>query len=251
MPFHLLAWAESLAQVTDDSLTTVTDPIIPTANGLFLMNRDYWLLGAMVLGTTLDRARLNQPSINAITQDFIRPVNLTLLPGDNAPLADWRSRPFPLKMNESLDIAVSTTAAGPAVTSAMALINTGPTLAPVPSGPIYTLRGTATVTAVVNSWTLCTVTWANNLPQGNYAVIGLEAIGTTLKGARLIFANQIERPGCVGLATSGIRTYDGWFRKGGLGLWGIFQNWNLPTVEIFCGTADTAQTFYLDLVPLF
>lgn len=251
MPIHMLAWAESLASVTSDSLTTVNDPIIPTSNGLFLLNKNYNLFGVMGMGTTLSRLAIVQPSIRVICDDFVRPINLTLLPGDNAPIADYRSKPFPLAMNENLDLQATTSAAGPAVTSALAWINSDRSLMPLPGGNIYTLRGTSTTTAIVNTWTLQTMTWQNTLPQGSYYVVGMEAIGTTCKGARLIFPNQIERPGCAGLASLGIRTYDGWFRKGGLGIWGQFTNWNFPQVEAFCGSADTALEVYLDLVPMF
>lgn len=251
MPIHMLAWSKSEVQVTDDSLTPLVDPIIPQSSSLYLLPKMYNMIGAYVGGVALDRCKIVQPSIRQICDDFIRPANLTLLPGDNAPLADYRNKPFPLQMNENLDLQATTTAAGPNVIMGLVWISTDRGLAPMPAGNIYTMRGTGTTTATAAAWSLVTVTWANTLPAGNYAVVGLEAVGTTLKGARLIFPNGVERPGCPGLATSGIRTYDGWFRKGGLGMWGTFQNWNLPQVEVFCGSGDTAQTFYLDIVPLF
>lgn len=251
MPFHTLGWAESLAAVTDDSLTAVQDDIIPTINGLFTLPKDYWLIALMAMGATMDRAKIVQPSIRQVCDDFVRPVLGTLLPGDNAPVADYRDKPFPLRMNENLDVQVTTTGAGPAVTTAIGWIATGRGIVPAPNGNIYTMRGTGTTTAVAQVWTTCPITWANTLPRGRYSVIGMEAVGTTIKAARLIFPGQTERPGSPGLATNVIRTWDGCFRKGGMGEWGQFDNWNMPLVQVLCNAGDTAQTVWLDIVPMF
>lgn len=250
MPFHLLAWAESLALVTDDSLTPVNDQVIPLSSGIFLLPNDMTLFAACAFGTTLSRAKIVQPSIRVICDDFLRPIALTLLPADNMPWSDYRQMPFNLRMNENLDIQATTSGAGPAVTSALAIISKNRMLDPAPMGQVYTLRGTATATAGVNIWTAAPMTWQNTLPQGNYAIVGMTAIGTTLKAARLIIPGQIERPGCSGVATLGIRPWDLMFNHGGLGRWGDFSNWNLPLVEVFCGSADTAQEIYLDVIPL-
>jgi hypothetical protein len=37
-------------------------------------------------------------------------------------------------------------------------------------------------------------------------------------------------------------------RYGGWGVWGVFDNWTIPTVDYFSSAADTAEVLALDLV---
>jgi hypothetical protein len=70
-----------------------------------------------------------------------------------------------------------------------------------------------------------------------------------MRAARLIFEEQTWRPGCVGGANDTI-IQDEMFRNGGLGTWGTFTGNRMPNIEVLCGVADTAFTFYMDFVRL-
>jgi len=93
------------------------------------------------------------------------------------------------------------------------------------------------------------VTWQDTLPAGIYAVVGLEFIGVTALAARIIFEDQVMRPGCVG---SGLiaSAPDPMFQNGGLGIWGRFNSNRMPNLEGLCNAADTAQTVFLYFVRL-
>jgi hypothetical protein len=64
---------------------------------------------------------------------------------------------------------------------------------------------------------------------------------------RLIFEDQIDRPGGIGSSAADLNN-EPMFLKGGLGVWGRFNSNRMPNVEFLCNAADTAQEIYLDII---
>ena len=85
------------------------------------------------------------------------------------------------------------------------------------------------------------------LPQGRYAIVGMDVIGTNLAAARLIVPGAFFRPGCLGRNAVG-NVPNPVFTDGSLGVWGIINSVNLPALETFAIGANTTQTVYLYLV---
>jgi len=106
------------------------------------------------------------------------------------------------------------------------------------------MRGAGTTTAAAGVWTQCPITWQDTLPAGIYAVVGLEFVGVTALAARVIFEDQVPRPGCVGSGLLATGSND-IFLGGRLGIWGRFNSNRMPNIEILCNAADTAQTVFL------
>lgn len=246
MAFHLIAWSNTIAATTETDMTPVPDGIMAVNNGHFVPQVQTQIPFVAAIGLLLARARLVSPKLRQITTPWIRPINLALLPVSRTPVADYRANPFRVNGLEELQLEFTNSAATSGDYHGVAGLQTGPQQ-PAPQGDIYTMRGTGTTTATANAWSLATITWQDTLPAGNYQVIGMEFISTTAIAARLIFDQQVERPGCVGIASDGTISHS-MFLKGGLGAWGMFSANRMPNVEVLCDSADTAQEVFLDFV---
>jgi hypothetical protein len=243
---HTLAWRLSSADATETDLTPVTDSIWTIQNGHFLPSIDWFLLAAYAGAASPNRARLITPTFRQITTPYIRPINTDIVPGNLPSVSDYRANPLRFRALEEIQFMGTQTSGGAAVIVGLAWV-ARQGLQPMPSGDIYTLRGTGTTTAVAGAWTQVAVTWADTLPQGIFAVVGGNFIGTTCLSGRLIFEDQIDRPGGIGSSAADLNN-EPMFLKGGLGVWGRFNSNRMPNVEFLCNAADTAQEIYLDII---
>lgn len=245
---HTIAWRESIADIVAEDIAPVVDGIMTIQNNHFLPQKPYDMLYAYFGGAGATRARLITPTFRQLSTPWIRPINLAIVPLDEANMADYSSNPLKVRGLEELQLEGYQTTGGAAVVMAVAgLSSTGNQ--PAPMGDIIAMRGTGTTTVTAGAWSNVAVTWQDTLPNGNYAVVGLECIGTTCVAGRLIFEDQVERPGCLGQSlTSG--NGPALFRYGGLGIWGRFNAYRIPSVEFLCNAADTAQEIFLHLLRL-
>jgi hypothetical protein len=245
MAFHLCAFTESIGNLTNEDIAALNDDVLAISNGHFLPQRDYDVAFAALLGPNMDRGRLVSPTNRQITLPFVRPINVAALPATDPNMADYRDTPFRLAGLEEFALEVSTNAAGPSrITGLVGIMDR---LDPVPAGNVFTMRGTSTTAAVANAWTTIVVTWADILPAGVYAIVGMEVQSTNGQAARLILENWPWRPGGVSVNALGNRTH--WmFYKGGLGSWGRFRSTRMPIVQVLANAADAAHEIYLDIV---
>jgi hypothetical protein len=228
-------------------ITPVTDGIMTVANGHFLPQKNYNLLYAYYGGAVALRARFITPNWRQLSTPWIRPINLAIVPLDEPNFADYSNNPLVVRGLEEWQLeGYQGVGGGAAITVGVAGIAEGP-ITPAPMGDIIAMRGTGTTTVTAGAWSQCTITWQDTLPNGTYAVVGLEAIGATAIAGRLIFEDQVLRPGCVG---NGLTSSNGGalFRQGNLGIWGRFNAYRIPSVEMLCNAADTAQEIFLHLV---
>lgn len=243
---HTLAYRASIADVTATDVTPVTDTIMNVQNGHFIPSSDMMLMYGYYGAAGATRARLVSASLRQITTPYIRPTSLAIVPGVQQHIADWRRNPLKLRALEELELEAFQTSGGAGVVVGILGVSLSG-ITPMPSGDVYTMRGTGTTTNVAGGWTPCAITWQDILPNGVYAVVGLEYIGVTALAARLVFEGDYYRPGCVaaGLGTS---QPDSMFRMGGLGQWGRFNSNRMPNVECLANAADTAQEIYMDFI---
>jgi len=103
---------------------------------------------------------------------------------------------------------------------------------PIPTGAAYTLRATSSFTATANQWTAGAFILDQVLPAGRYSVIGMSVISATAVFGRLIFPAQTYRPGVLGA----------------MGELGQFDSIAQPQLEVFCTSADTEQTVFMDCI---
>lgn len=245
---HTVAYRASIADVTATDVTPVPDGLMLIQNGHFVPQYNYGLLYASYQAVGPTRGRLITPAARQVTTPWIRPVQPSIVAGDEGNFADYRSNPFTLRALEEVQFEAFQTSGGAAVVvSVQGWTKSG--MGNVPQGDIFTMRGTGTTALGAGAWTLSTITWQDTLPAGKYAAIGLEYFGATAIAARLIFEEQWERPGVIG-GGSNANNVSPIFRKGQMGLFGRFDANRMPSVECLANAADAAQEVYLDLVKI-
>lgn len=198
------------------------------------------------------QAQLRSPSLAGMLYvDLVAEATGTGIPEPAYPIAinDMRYSPLPLVPGE--DMQLFTANSGTNTEDALGLIFLADqTPQPIPAGtPIYTVRATNGSTLVANTWTNGALTLGQALPAGNWGVVGMKAYSAGLQAARLVFANQGPRPGCIGSDAIDDPDYE-MFRRGNLGLWGTFPHDTIPTVDFLSDSADTSQVVLLDLIKL-
>lgn len=244
---HLSAYFSSaIAAVADTDIAALTDVFAVIQNSHFLFQTNRYLHWAAYLSGSALRAKLNAADLRVVTNPYLRPVGSALLPGSNPNWADYRNDPLQLTGLEEVGMLVTDTAVAH---NSYGLIATdpNPTVTPAPAGKVYTLRGTSTTTATASAWTQVSVTWQDTLPGGQFICVGFHAQSTNLIAARLIFPNQAERPGVIGLNAL---TNQDMFRgaKGPQGILGRFASTFIPIPEVLANAGDASFEFYLDIM---
>ena len=243
---HLCAFRESLAAgSTYTQINGVADQILSlSSSSNFFAPRGATIYAAFGGGTDASRQRINVPNLREIGFPSIAPLGTGTTIASPPNLAVYGDMgPMP---NETDEISVEAVHSnvGAHVQWAVMLLKFGHM--PVPSGRNYRLRATASVTAVVGSWASGALTLDQNLPAGNYAITGIDAFGTNLLAARLIFPGGGWRPGCM--ARNSVSSVPHTlFNSGKLGVLGVFNTVAVPSLEVYAEAANSSQEVYLDV----
>lgn len=193
---------------------------------------------------SLVRAQVQSPSLRVRTNLDVEPIVQALVFGSPPEQSLWPETPMPLAPDEAVNFAVQSDPAAAAMHRGFIFLSDGPQT-PV-TGEIFTIRATAAVTLATGNWVNGNLTLGQVLPAGRYQVVGMRARGTNLVAARLLFSEQVARPGVLALNALGDED-PYWTRFGRMGVFGEFPNTIPPTVDCL-GVTDTAQTFLLDLI---
>lgn len=251
--FHLAAWSASFNSAALTEIAPINDGIIPIASGAnqFIPEEDMWILGAMAMGATMTRARLNSALIRQINPWYIRPIEPAVAPGSRAGYMDLSSYPFRIRGQENLVAEVVQAFGGAERETVLAL------LAPVkyglpggiPVGNQFRIRWTSTTAAVANVWSLITVTYETGLPAGRYAVVNSTVFSANGQAHQMIFDNQYYRPGAPSVATA--VSQPPWpFIVPSYGVWGTFYAYSPPRIQVLCNGADAVHEGYIDVIQL-
>ena len=244
MSFHLLAYNNAGSTTANTDGTPVTDNVINIVNGHFFPQQDMRLIFAGTMCSNLDRSRITQPSLRLITLPFIRPLMDSVIPASLDRVADYTSNPLRIRGLEELG---NETTLSTGTTRVTTLYGVQDSYEAPPTGDIYTLRGTSSTSAVANSWTTLSVTWADQLPDGVYAVVGFDFVAANTMASRLIFEGQTWRPGCPAHAAD-TDIPDSLFHWGKLGTWGRFRQTAMPQVQTLSNTTTGTHEIYLQIV---
>ncbi len=249
MTFHTAAFAElidpaaalvNITAVNDDSIFTAGDDIrVPVALP-FLAGS-----AALISATVPVQAQLQSPSLRQVANIDIEPVGLGLTFGDPSEVAMHPMNPIPLRGDESLNFLVNSTPGGNQLHYGIVWFSGGP-LQSV-NGDIFSVRATMGVTAVATSWVNGPLTFGQDLPVGNYDVVGMRVRSAGLVAARLNFIGAAWRPGVAGAVAiddnMGMN-----FRYGKMGVWGTFHTNTPPSVEIIAAAGAVTPVIVLDLI---
>ncbi len=228
-----------IAALADQHLSVVGDDVyVPELNKL---------VGAWCRSQQISRARLVSPSLNRMGALSVIPVRQQWQADmdEEAHIMDLFHMPIDLDVGEALNLEIYEDT--PANAYELGLVWLMDKIEPVPSGRVHVLRATGVTTVTALAWSACALTLPSDLPSGRYAVIGAVFEGSTCRFGRLIFPGQTWRPGCVGIGEEVYR-HPKTFRLGRKGVWGFFEHHSPPQAEFVCGSADTEQVVYLDII---
>lgn len=242
--WHLAAYtADPGAAIVDAQIAALNDQVLTIRGGNFFLKDDMDLMFAAAMGITLDDARLESPSLRIPTFPYIRPIREAVSPAAEPRVASWATQPFKLRGEEQLRLSATDPAVGPGFITG--IVGLRQTIRPLPAGNIYRMQGVSTTAVTANVWsTIEGVTYTNDLPDGRYALVGMEHFSATGKACRAIFFGQVLRPGCVSITAIGGQSAP-IFMNGAMGNWGEFENDRVPNLEVLAAAADAAHTVYL------
>lgn len=239
--------ATKAANDSETGLNAISDPSMSQQNNHYILPRQMQLYAALGLGTALSIVKLDSPSMRRVASPYIYPFVIgSAVPADPN-IADYR--PGCLNLPALEEIAVYTSNSGAATPVHTVGLFLQDSYQPLSSGmDVFTVKCTATITAVVNAWTSGNLTFSQTLPVGTYAIVGMMVVSATAIFGRLIFpGGTIYRPGVVACPTMGLRQpWQG--KKCPVGVMGTFQSTALPQLDVFCTAADTTQTVFVDIV---
>lgn len=245
MPFHCAAYRASFNSAAETEIAVVQDNVIPISNNRLLPPEDYGVIAVWSGGTTMDFSRINTPSLRNVNAPPLFPVTRGTVPGSDPNVDDKRGNPLKINALEEIMVTVLQSSGGAEMETVVLFLSQG--FEPAPRGNIYSIRGTGTTTVAAGAWSPCAMTWETNLPNGLFAVVGMQAQAATVIAARLNIVGQTPRPGCLGNASAGLRTHL-MFAEGQLGVWGRFRQTAMPIPEFLCAAADAAETVYMQFI---
>lgn len=246
--FHLSAYFVSLSTVANTDAPALNDDVLTRINSHFMLSQQMDLILAAAMSATLNRARLNSPTLRVISPQFILPIEAAVKPATRPSLATWLDNPFTLQPNEEISMeATSDIAMGNENFTGLVWLTSG--LEPIPPGDVYNTRFTSVTAAVANTWTSLVITFDQGLPPGLWAMVGSELVSTNAQAHRWIFPGQIWRPGGLSKPAVGSQTHQIFYDRR-LGIWGRFTNTTLPTLQVLVNGTDNAHTGWMSLVKI-
>jgi len=229
----------------DATVRTVGDrTFVPSLNNIVLLAAG---VGSGGNGT----ARLESPELLRLGRYYIQGVNGrndgNVVPEQPAVIDDLRAQPLTMVVGESYVATIHSDTTAAALQWVVAWFADGP-IAPV-IGPHFTTRLTGVTALVSRTWTLCPLTFDENIPRGRYAIVGMRAMSVSGIAARLIIPGATHRPGVLACITQDELGWPG-FRHGGMGVFGEWEDTDAMQAEFLANAADAAETVYLDLAPV-
>lgn len=243
------------AAQTDTSSGIVTDQSAVSDQNSNLMLpmalKNMWMYA---LGNTLSRARISAPRFRPVARPLIRPIEQAANPSSR-PLFEesWRhTLTFP--PTEPIAILRSNSAPTGGERDWFA-ITFGNGNRSSPPGDLYTLRYTTSFTPTANAWSASgNITFDDTLQGGRYSIIGMDGFATGGVLGRLIFPGQpspdswpASRPGIIWPTANGSQGTR-FFRYGYLGVFGEFESFAPPQLEVLFTAATANPEGYFDVI---
>ena len=216
-------------------------------DGIYIMEFNR-LFGVMsCAGTTGLESRLVSPSLRRVNPYYIAPIELALFPDGEPHYQVNPNVSIPLDTNEALEAEILS---DPAVAeqNAMVVWLSSGGITPV-SGNIYTVNAEVTVALTAGTWAFSEIDFVDELPVGNYEVVGARAVIDTAVALRFVPVGASHRPGLP--VTKNVEFGRlSVFRQGQLGSWFTFNTVQPPGVEILGSVLVGSATYqiYLDIL---
>lgn len=245
MGFTTAAYYESQSTATLGNFAALADQHLTVSGDDIYIPSYRYLAGAMALGATVRLARVTSPSLRAMIEYDLEPIEYGATPSARPAFHDRFEDPLPLDINEALNFQMGNQASEGDF--GIIWLSAGP-ISEI-RGRIYSVRTTSSTTLTGNAWTLCTLTFPSTLPARKYQIVGAKFHSSTCIAGRLVIPGHPWRPGAIGTNTV-LEIGDGRFRYGKAGVWGEFDSRQPPQAEFLATGADTSEVVVLDLIPL-
>jgi len=249
MTFHLAAFHElidpagilsKITAVQDNTVFTSGDDIRVPGDLPFIIGE-----GCLLEATAPVQAQVQSPSLRRLANLDIAPLNTGLVFAEQDGPSLHYTNPVPVTADEAINFAINSNPA--AATDQYGLVWFGDGAQSPLNADIFTIRATVAVTAVTGSWENANIAFDEDLPVGNYDVVGLRVIEATGVAARLNFVGGAWRPGVV-IADSVTRPDVPGQRRGMMGIWGTFHTNTPPTIDVLAAAGALTPVVYMDLI---
>ena len=261
---HTSTPADADTTVALDPVDAVADPQVHVeGDNIYIPEETLELIGFWGFSgslTATETAVVTQMRLEAPSMGVYKDIPIFQVPAAAAaddeepdaptPLNLWLANPLRLTAGEGLQLHVAESVAGDdRQATGLVWLGNGQYGNPYLGMPMLTARFTAAVAAAAYAWRNGAITFEQNLPVGQYAIMGMHVISDSGIAARLVIGGQGARPGCI--AYDDIEDISNQvFRNGNLGVWGTFHTHAPPTLDMFCRTTDTSQEGWLDLIKI-
>ncbi len=247
--FHLSLYTSTPgAAVTDADSPAATDPAVTIVNGHPIFPVPIQVtFGYSGLAIVQTRAKLTTPKIRCFNNVNLRPIDVAAAtPATRPPLVEYFHHPLSLNPIDENQVLVTTSAL--AATPIYTVIGFHDGNFNVAQGDMYTIHATCAGVSAAAAWSTQPIVLDQPLPAGRYQIIGYDSYATTNLFSRIVFPNQVWRPGCLSGATVAFIN-SRYIRWGRLGAWGEFETFALPQVDIWNSAGGTnAMDITFDLV---
>lgn len=247
---HLFGFLENLdAAAALNRLTPI--PEGGFANLFEIVDTDYLrvpstfssIVGAYISAdaTVQPRARLVQTSYKTIfsgrTSIEVPLLSPTIEPGSPPVFNDWREDPSPLIHGDLLSCELLQNPGAATDEVALLWAANGPIKPVSPKGGHWLRTLTTAAALTANQWNNRSVTFEEEIGPGEYEILGLRGISTSLIGIRIAFPNHTWRPGVLGCDARGDLVHPA-FQPGQMGGFGSFKTTQRPTFDLLGDAAD-------------
>lgn len=248
MGMHAVLYRSSQAiGATNASLSAIGFSQDVVTNNKILLQKDMWLGAATLFGTGMDLPRIQTPLLLQTASLQLSPWEIGTTPGDNPNTCFLMDNPTKLRQTENIDVQTTNTDAGAQTHNAILQLWDG--VRDRPTGQRLKIFASSVGPATAGAWSRINMTYQDNLPFKDFAIMGMEVRSATGLVARLDIPGQALKPGVPVKVAVDSRMY--WEQyKADWGALGRFNNQALPAVEIFCTAADALIRLWLDVIVL-
>jgi hypothetical protein len=247
MKHHLLAIGGAAQDYSAGLVTVpiVQDILIRQNNNIIQLSDDWTVFMSRLGGVGLSRFRLSSAQSRIRGYPNLNPLSAVALGGDLPTLNDMRD--IPLQLYDGENVTLQATNAGAQTTlGALWITRDGLNFNQPPAG-LRWISFTCAGSGVLNQWSAAmNVVLDDDIEAGNYNVYGVRFIEATTYFARLIFKNQVERPGCIATQTDTQRPQD--IVVNGTGFLGQFQSITPPFIEVVANASAALTTPHGELL---
>lgn len=240
----LIAYSESQDEAGAElNVQAVPDQEVRTDGDTIIVPETFNnIIGVLAcIGSTGTRCKLVSPSLRRMNPYEVAPVELALFSSGREYYGMHPQNPIPLAVNESLEALITADPAAAEQQSVVVFTAPG-SVSPV-QGTMMPIRFSTTATLVAGSWAFSSIDFIDDLPVGNYNVVGASLTCATAVAFRFVPVGGAYRPGapCYQALNNPQAPI---FRRGGLGSWFTFNTTQPPSIEILSSAAAAAATYY-------